>query len=157
MQNQKLSFVQQELKINFKPPVKTIDVGTPEEAYQIFLKLWDKQLLSFQEQFYALFLNKEKELLCWRLLHTGCYDSCPVDIRILRLLAVTTMCDFVVVAHNHPVGTPFPSNADIITTVQLKNTLQSVGIRLHDHLIITENEYFSFRVTDEWQSISKYR
>lgn len=53
----------------------------------------------------------------------------------------------VIIAHNHPGGMAEPSDNDDKITEQIKNALQTVGIRLQDHLVITGNEYFSYRKT----------
>ena len=47
--------------------------------------------------------------------------------------------------HNHPSGSVTPSKADIMVTQQVKIALESVSIKLQDHLIIGKTEYFSFR------------
>lgn len=53
----------------------------------------------------------------------------------------------VIIAHNHPGGVAEPSGNDDKITEQIKNALQTVGIRLQDHLVITGDEYFSYRKT----------
>ncbi len=53
----------------------------------------------------------------------------------------------VIIAHNHPGGLAEPSDNDDKITEQIKNALQTVGISLQDHLIIVEDEYFSYRQT----------
>lgn len=51
----------------------------------------------------------------------------------------------VIIAHNHPGGVVEPSDNDDKITEQIKNALQTVGIRLQDHLVIAGNDYFSYR------------
>lgn len=51
----------------------------------------------------------------------------------------------VIIAHNHPGGVAEPSDNDDKTTEQIKNALQTVGISLQDHLVVTEDGYFSYR------------
>lgn len=47
-------------------------------------------------------------------------------------------------AHNHPTGNLQPSKADISLTKKIKAATQAVDIQLLDHLIVSENGYFSF-------------
>lgn len=47
--------------------------------------------------------------------------------------------------HNHPTGDPTPSQADISTTAQLKEAAATLGIVLHDHLIVARHGHVSFR------------
>ena len=51
----------------------------------------------------------------------------------------------VVMAHNHPSGTPWPSDADIRTTHNAALFLRTMGIELADHLIFVTDGHFSFR------------
>ena len=51
----------------------------------------------------------------------------------------------VIFCHNHPGGRVTPSNADLTLTVSLKKILDSLGVRVLDHIIIGENgTHFSF-------------
>lgn len=50
-----------------------------------------------------------------------------------------------VVVHNHPSGDPTPSRADIDLTKTLAAALKTVGIALHDHLVIGRQEHASFK------------
>jgi DNA repair protein RadC len=47
--------------------------------------------------------------------------------------------------HNHPSGDPTPSEADISMTAQVQDACQTLGIVLHDHLIIGKSRELSFR------------
>jgi len=49
-----------------------------------------------------------------------------------------------ILAHNHPSGTLKPSAADKQITQKLKIAAEALDIKVLDHLIITQNEYFSF-------------
>ena len=51
----------------------------------------------------------------------------------------------VVLCHNHPNGVPLPSREDLAATENIVRALGLVKIRLRDHIIIAENEYFSMR------------
>ncbi len=50
-----------------------------------------------------------------------------------------------IIAHNHPGGSVQPSAADIRTTQEILNTLNTLSIHLVDHIIISDNEAFSFQ------------
>ena len=50
----------------------------------------------------------------------------------------------VICVHNHPSGDPTPSQLDIDLTTRLKKLAQLVGIRFLDHVIVAENQYYSF-------------
>ena len=50
----------------------------------------------------------------------------------------------IILCHNHPSGKLQPSNADKLITSKLKSAGETLDIKVLDHLIITENAYFSF-------------
>ena len=50
----------------------------------------------------------------------------------------------VIFAHNHPSGDPAPSQEDVAVTRQLVFACRTVGITVHEHLVIGNNRYFSF-------------
>ncbi len=47
-------------------------------------------------------------------------------------------------AHNHPSGSPDPSDADIAITKKLKEAGELLGIVVHDHIIVGNEQYYSF-------------
>ena len=50
----------------------------------------------------------------------------------------------VIMVHNHPTGDPRPSNNDIEATKRVKIACDAVGVTLHEHLIITPSDFYSF-------------
>ena len=50
-----------------------------------------------------------------------------------------------IMVHNHPTGVVTPSKADILVTKQIFTALQSVDIKLQDHIIVGKDECYSFR------------
>ena len=74
----------------------------------------------------------------------GGLASCPVDIRLICKYAISTLCTRVITVHNHPSGNSKPSSADKLITEKIKHGLALLDIRVLDHIILTENTYFSF-------------
>jgi DNA repair protein RadC len=112
-------------------------------AYNVFIEMWDKSIINVQEQFCALFLNRAKEVIGFRLINTGGAKSTTLDINTLCSLALVCHAQEVIVAHNHPSGQLKPSRADINITFKIKEALKMFDIDLVDHLIITEAGYYS--------------
>ena len=67
-----------------------------------------------------------------------------VDVRLVLKLALERGAVSLILAHNHPSGGLRPSQADKDITTKLKVAAASLDIKVLDHLIITENSYFSF-------------
>jgi DNA repair protein RadC len=58
--------------------------------------------------------------------------------------ALMVSCAAIVILHNHPSGCTEPSSEDIQITRRLKEASEIIGIKLLDHLIVSEHEYLSF-------------
>ena len=63
---------------------------------------------------------------------------------LFRSAAVEKLASSVIIAHNHPSGNPKPSDKDLSITKKLKDAANLFDIALLDHLIITDNECYSF-------------
>jgi DNA repair protein RadC len=67
-----------------------------------------------------------------------------VDIRILYKTALDHYSTGVIIAHNHPSGSLKPSREDISITQKIKEAGNTLNIQLLDHIIVTQDSYFSF-------------
>jgi len=67
-----------------------------------------------------------------------------VDIKIIAKYAVESLSSSVIICHNHPSGNITPSEADINITKKIKDALLLFDIKLTDHIILSENNYYSF-------------
>jgi DNA repair protein RadC len=98
-----------------------------------------------QEYFVCLTLDGGQRQIARRVITIGTLDSVLAHPREVFADAIADRAASVVVAHNHPSGEVAPSQKDITLTQQLAAAGQLVGITLHDHLILTKTEVFSFR------------
>jgi DNA repair protein RadC len=96
------------------------------------------------EQFRALYLNSQNELLAEELLQKGTVDQAIVFPRKVLELALKHKASGVLLIHNHPGGLLKPSKSDLAMTERLKSAASEMGIRINDHLIITKGGYYSF-------------
>jgi len=97
------------------------------------------------EEFRALFLDRQNQLIADEVLSTGTVDHTPVYPREVMKRALTLSASAMIIVHNHPSGDPTPSKADIQMTKQLDEIRKSLGIVLHDHLIIARGSEYSFK------------
>jgi DNA repair protein RadC len=74
----------------------------------------------------------------------GGTECTVIDVKIAVRLAIMKMASAVILAHNHPSGNPAPSSSDIEQTRQLKNALAFFDIQLLDHIIVSDDSYYSF-------------
>ena len=96
------------------------------------------------EEFWIIYLNNSNKVLQKNQLSKGGITGTLVDVRLALKMAIEVGAVGIILAHNHPSGTLKPSEADKQITQKLKNAGDSLDIKVLDHLIITENAYFSF-------------
>jgi DNA repair protein RadC len=96
------------------------------------------------EEFWIVYLNNSNKILSKSQLSKGGITGTLVDIRIVFKSALEMGATGLILCHNHPSGTLVPSDADKQITKKLKLAGDSLEIKVLDHLIITETNYFSF-------------
>ena len=96
------------------------------------------------EEFWIVYLNNSNKVIQKNQLSKGGITGTLVDVRLALKTALEVSATAIILVHNHPSGTLKPSQADKDLTTKLKTAGQSLDIKVLDHLIITENAYFSF-------------
>ncbi len=96
------------------------------------------------EEFYVVYLNFANEIIDTIQLSKGGMTSTVVDGKILFHHAIACQATGFIISHNHPSGNRFASEADKKLTYNLRDFAKLVDMQLLDHLIFTDNGYFSF-------------
>lgn len=99
---------------------------------------------SKQEEFWLACFNRAMIPVYVGRVHLGGISAVSADQRIIYKTALEHHASSIIVAHNHPSGTLKPSKADLEVTKMLKSAGDLLEIKLTDHLILTEDAYFSF-------------
>lgn len=97
-----------------------------------------------QEYFYCLYVNQRKELIERKLLFMGTLNRSVVHPREVFKNAYLCSASGIICVHNHPSGNVNPSREDIRLTNSLVELGQVNGIPIIDHIIIGDNDYYSF-------------
>lgn len=97
------------------------------------------------EQFRILFLDRKNTLVADEEQAKGTIDHVPVYPREVVKRALELNASAIIMVHNHPSGDPTPSQADISMTMQIEDACKTLGVTLHDHLIIGKSREVSFR------------
>lgn len=97
-----------------------------------------------QEEFWMITLNNANIPIDCYQISKGNFDKTLVEIRQICKLAILNNATSVIIAHNHPSGNLQPSNEDISVTKKIKEALEIFNIKLWDHIIIYQNQYYSF-------------
>ena len=91
-----------------------------------------------------LFLDGKNRMLFFEDVARGILTSCLVHPREVFFTAVRLRCAGLITLHNHPSGNPTPSAEDREITRRLRESGKLIGIRVLDHIILTEDSYYSF-------------
>jgi DNA repair protein RadC len=107
-----------------------------------------------QERFISVSLNGAHEVLAVRVVTVGLVNRSLVHPREVFADVIADRASAVCVAHNHPSGTVKPSVQDDDVTARLLEASCLLGINFLDHLIFTENEYYSYRCAGKIKAAS---
>lgn len=97
-----------------------------------------------RELFCGLFLDAQNRLLACELLAEGTLSEASVYPREVVKVALRLGAAAVIFAHNHPSGTPDPSEADRRLTERLRQALATIEVRVLDHFVVGEGAPLSF-------------
>lgn len=96
------------------------------------------------EEFWVLFLNNSNKVISKTQLSKGGISGTIVDTRLVFRLALENRATGLILCHNHPSGNLIPSDADKDITRRIKTAGAILDVKILDHLIITETNYYSF-------------
>lgn len=97
------------------------------------------------EEFWVALVDNKNRLMAWERVGRGTVDETTVYPREVLALALAHQASGVILAHNHPGGDPSPSTADRELTRRIAQAAQNLGLRVLDHLVVTETRHFSFQ------------
>lgn len=122
-----------ELELNFRDP------QTIAAYYMEQLRHCEK------EKFILILLNTRNQLIQDKIISIGTVNATLVSPREIFMEALKGEAANIIILHNHPSGDSTPSRQDIIITNKIKEVSALVEIPLIDHIIIGDNQYFSFK------------
>ncbi len=126
--------------IRRKDTIFQFRVEHPEDLLPLLAPYKNKE----QEYFIVIILSGAYEVIRTEIVTIGLLNRTMVHPREVFTLAVEERAAAIVVAHNHPSGTLYPSKEDLEITTRLKKAGEILGIPLLDHIIITKNGHYSF-------------
>lgn len=121
-------------------PYKSKELTNPEKVF----KLMKGKLRNYhKEHFYMISLNTRNATISE--VSIGTLDTSLVHPREIFSEAIKNKAASVIFVHNHPSGDPSPSEEDLSITRKLVKAGEILGIAVADHIIITQNNYFSLK------------
>lgn len=106
------------------------------------------------EKFHVLYLDNRNRLIEDVCHNTGTVDHVPVYPREIIKQALLLDSSALILTHNHPSGDPTPSRQDIHMTTKVVEAAQTIGITVHDHVIVGANHNYSMRSNPDGLDIS---
>jgi DNA repair protein RadC len=120
---------------------REIIVNCSEKTYQYYKPILADLNI---EEFHVLLLNQRNKLIKSVKISQGGISSTSVDVRLIFKAALDFYATKIVLVHNHPSGNLSPSLQDNEMTSRIVDLGKMIEINVLDHLIITNNGYFSY-------------
>ena len=139
-----------EVELSYKSTVrKKRKIATSFDAYGMLLPTFREDTIGYKEYFKVVLLNQAQEVLGYTQISEEGITETSADVRIILQAALLTNATAIILAHNHPSGKLRPSRQDIALTEQVKKAAEIMRITVIDHIILTDDSYYSF--ADEGQ------
>ncbi|MCO4658861.1 putative DNA repair protein (RadC) [Streptococcus infantarius subsp. infantarius] len=110
-------------------------------ARKMMLELSDQK----QEHLVAIYLDTQNRIIEQRTIFIGSVRRSIAEPREILYYACKNMATSVIIIHNHPSGSPAPSENDLRFTEKMKRACDDIGIVCLDHIIVGKYQYYSFR------------
>jgi len=119
-----------------------IKISKPADAYEL---VKDELVYSDREMLLSVMLTVKNDLIGVETVSVGSITSSTTTPRDVFKSAILANAVAIIVCHNHPSGELIPSNGDIKITKQLIEAGELLGIKVLDHLIVSNQGYKSLR------------
>jgi len=120
---------------------KDVKITFPSDVLPFVRDISDKR----QEHFVCLSLNGANEVIGNRVVTVGLLNSNQVHPREVFSDPIVDRAASIILVHNHPSGDTEPSQEDIAITKRLVEAGELLGIKIHDHVIVSKNGYTSMK------------
>lgn len=124
-------------------PFKKEKITSSTQSAKFIRNFYHEDLIIYESVF-ILLLDRGNNTVGYAKISQGGVSSSIVDVKIILKYAVNSLASGVILAHNHPTGALYPSEPDLRITKKVKEALKLVDSQLLDHVILTEDSYYSF-------------
>jgi DNA repair protein RadC len=120
-----------------------VKIVTSADANEFIRNFYSDDIGIF-ESFFILLLNRNNNTIGYAKISQGGIVGTVIDATIIAKYCVEALATSVILAHNHPSGSLVPSQQDKDITCKIKDTLKIFDCTTLDHIILTEDSFFSF-------------
>lgn len=117
-----------------KEESKGKELSSPNEVFNIVKPMFAEK--DDVERIYCIFLDTKNQVLAIEEMFSGSILSSVIYPREIIKRVIDLKASAVVLTHNHPCGSIEPSNEDRMITRKIAIALESIDVKLHDHIII---------------------
>lgn len=118
-------------------------IKNSQDSYNFARQFYNDDINIYESSFIML-LNHASNVMGYAKISQGGICGTMVDVRIIAKYAIECLATSVILIHNHPAGTLRPSCEDDRLTQAVYQGLKLLNINLLDHLIISDNGYYSY-------------
>lgn len=123
--------------------LQKVKISCSKDLNEYARKLYGDDLTLY-ESFFVIMLNQANNTIGFAKISQGGTTGTYVDVKLIAKYALESLATQIILVHNHPSGTLKASEADKKITERIKGALELFEIRVLDHIILTEDGYFSF-------------
>ena len=136
----------QEIKVSYERIKNPDKVSSSEQAYEVIKKAYalSGACMSLREYFFVIFLNRSNKVIGYYQISAGGTTGTIADPKLAFSIALKCLASAIILSHNHPSGAVEPSESDNSITNKFKNAGLLLDIKVLDHLIVTDDNYFSY-------------
>ena len=134
-----------EIEIKYKSTdIEKTKITSSKTAEECFRKMFNSDTIEYIESSIVIFLNRANKTIGWYKLSQGGINGTIMDQRIIFAVALKCGASGIIISHNHPSGQLLPSSEDNLITNKIKEAGKILDVTLLDHIIITEDGYYSY-------------
>ena len=133
-----------ELGKRFREEEIATDVPVANDPSAVYRLMRDQLAMLPHEEFWVIYLNNAKRVISKRRISIGGVSATVADPKIILQQALEYLASALILVHNHPSGTLSPSRQDDSLTEKIRQGAKFLDIDVVDHLIISENGYYSY-------------
>lgn len=123
--------------------IHNVKISSSSVVNELVRKIYPVEI-TYREAMIVLYLNNSNRTVSYSIVSIGGLTGTLVDIRIILKDALLSRATGMILIHNHPSSTLIASSADKAITKKVKEAGSLMDIKLLDHLIITEDSFYSF-------------
>ena len=117
------------------------EILTPEDVWKFCADFRESK----KEHFAVFYIDTQSQLIERQIISIGILDSTLVHPREVFEPAIKLFASSIIIAHNHPSNLTEPSEQDREVTTRLSEASKLLGIVVSDHVIVTRDDFLSFR------------